>query len=227
MRTSRIKRLIGTLLLAGIALALVDVGWFVVDLFGVGFWTGGAQPRPVRDVLAALGAASMLVLAGLVITGLARGRERRKLLVVMLVLSVVAAAMCVSLPFIRVAEADITATGFNSDRYEIGPGFDVTLYNATTAPVTVCVGQASVCDPAATLPSELVGAGLTLPAGAGQWIAFGFGDHPLTIVRPAGPGVRIDTVVRAYLCPQDIEGVKADDPQANPPYHWFQPNCLI
>jgi hypothetical protein len=227
MRTTRIKRLVGILLLAGIVLALVDACWFVVDLFGVGFWTGGAQPRPLRDVLAALGAVSMLVVAGLVITGLARSRGRRRLLVVMLALSVVTAAMCASLPFIRVAEADITATGFNSDRYEIGPGFDLTLYNATSAPVTVCVGAASICDPTATLPPELVGAGLTLAAGAGQWIAFGFGDHPLTIVRPTGKGVRSDTVVRAYLCPQDVVPVKADDPQANPPYHWFQPNCLI
>jgi hypothetical protein len=227
VRTTRVKRLVGILLIAGIALALVDVGWFVVDLFGVAFWTGGEQPRPLRDVLAGLGALSLLVLAGLVIAGIARSRERRRLLVVMLVLSVAAAAVCVSLPFIRVAEADITATGFNNDRYEIGPGFDLTLYNATTAPVTVCVGRASVCDPTATLPSELVGAGLTLPAGASGWIEFDYGDHWLTIVGPTGPGARIDTVVRAYLCPQDIEGVKADDPQANPPYHWFQPNCLI
>jgi hypothetical protein len=227
MRTTRIKRWVGALLLAGIVLGLVDVGWFVVDLLGMGFWTGGIEPRPIRDVLAGLGSVSMLVLAGLVISGLARSRERRKLLVVMLVLSVVAAAMCLSLPFIRVAEADITATGFNSDFYEIGPGFDVTLYNATSAPVTVCVGQSSVCDPAATLPPDLVGQGLTLAAGASQWIAFGPGDYPLTIAGPTLPGARVDTLVRSYYCPQEIEGVKGDDPQANPPYHWFQPNCLV
>jgi hypothetical protein len=184
-------RVLAPVLVLGALIAIINVVQFVFAAVAHELWTPGSYHNPVLATLDVIGAVfcAAFVLAAFV--GLfVRGSNRLALLGI---IALFGAGMAISggLLYIHVAEADVAANGFQRPAYLSVGNLD--LYNATTGPVTVCLGSGGTCASGSTGPAALRGAGLVLAPGQLVSVWFDPGTYPLTI---ASPGFAAgDTVV--------------------------------
>lgn len=191
--------------LAGAAVLAFDLVRGLLVLTRATYWSTGEQPRPVLDGLAIAGlAVSVLLLAGAV-TAMIRGMRRRSP-ILLLILAAVTAVACAGLLVVHIAEADLTADGFRQVKYRAGVTQELTFYNTTAEPVTLCLGVRSTCNGQAGGPAVLGGAGLTLAPGEARSVEFpASGAFHLTVARPAGL-TQSDTVVTVDAAPDSGGG---------------------
>ena len=143
---------------------------------------------------------------------------------VLLTLSIMTAATGLWLPSVHANEIDIADTGLRQPYYIMLRDQRMTIYNATSAPMTVCTGAGSRCVSHAFAPPEL-NAGLRLaPGQAVDLNVVGGGEEPekdipmagldwaaygVTIATPAPGMTDVDTSIHAEMLCTDF-GPSAD-----------------
>jgi hypothetical protein len=201
-------------------LALATLGFGVVNFVrlllakGSGTETVGSYHEPVSTTLTVASGVVGIVLALLFLVGLARVDDDRtsgRVLAGGLTLAILTAVAGLWLPSVHTNEIDVAPTGFRQAYYTIPRTDDVTLYNATSLPMTLCVGTRSRCQPNAFAPGEF-NDGLHLapgqavdvkvntsdreendvPMATADWVAY-----TVTVATPAGGMTQIDTTIHA------------------------------
>jgi hypothetical protein len=220
-----VKRFLGAILV--VVLLLLGIGslvFGVVDFFRLfsdtvfQTPTTGTYHEPLVTALTvASGVAGVLLTIGLLaVATKVRDGIGSAFITGCLTLSVMTAVTGLWLPFIHANEVDIASSGFRQPYYSISRRQQVTLYNATAEPITVCVGTRSHCTTTPFAPAQLNGAGLRLAAGEAVDISLSGGNGPendvpmadgdwaaytVTIATPAPGMTQVDTAIHAlYAC---------------------------
>src|SRR5262249_28305885 len=88
----------------------------------------------------------------------------------------------ITVPFIRVAEIDVTPSGFRQARYDTSTSLAFFFFNTTRIPVRVCLGSQGHCD-GTDGPAALRAPGLTLPPSGTAHVSFPVeGQYRITVV---------------------------------------------
>jgi hypothetical protein len=166
--------------------------------------TTGSYHEPIMTTLTIIsGVVGALVTVLLLGTLLVRRVQRRHMDfggmgVATLSLFALAAVTGLWLPFVHTNEVDVTPGGFAQSSYEIAHTTTITVYNATSGPMTICVGAHSTCTPDSRAPAALNG----LHLAAGQAIDVDLtdiADYTLTIATPTPGMSSVDTVMHAVI----------------------------
>jgi hypothetical protein len=182
----------------------------VIDIVRVIFDTTVATPttgsyhEPIMTTLAVVngvltaGAAVALLVSALVSARrFTSGSEVLVTVVIFVVLGLLSATSLV-LPALHDNEIDVTTTGFTQAHYEFSQSWSVTLYNATSAPVTVCTGLQARCTPNSLAPQAFNLNGTTLrPGQALEFSLTQVAVYNLTISTPTPAMTRLDVLINA------------------------------
>jgi hypothetical protein len=129
-----------------------------------------------------------------------------------LTLSILTAVAGFWLPYVHTNEIDVGPTGFRQPYYMVPRTDQVTIYNATSLPMTLCVGIRSHCQPSRFAPGSLNGAGLRLTPGQAVDLVASGSDHEendvpmasadwaayaITITTPMAGMTQLDTSIHA------------------------------
>jgi hypothetical protein len=173
--------------------------------------TTGGYHDPMTPWVRASGVIGVVMTLGLVVL-LARVTDSFmvKFLTGCLTVSMLTAVSGLWLPYLHTDELDIGSAGFDHPYYSMYRDYPVTIYNATSLPMTICVGTGSHCTPAAFAPAQLNG-GLQIAPGQAVDVVLG-GDeaendvpmpiadwaaYTLTIATPSASMTRIDIPIHA------------------------------
>jgi cytochrome bd-type quinol oxidase subunit 2 len=128
--------------------------------------TGTYHEPAVTALTVGRGVAGVLLSIGLVAAATrVEDSTTAKVITGSLTLSVLTAVAGLWLPFVHTNEVDIASTGFRQPYYSISREQRMTIYNATSSPMTICVGTRSHCSASPFAPEQFNGAGLQLAPG--------------------------------------------------------------